>query len=89
MNFNKCFSQNFSNQVKNNIFGEEESVSNDSFKKEINPSKFNEIMDILNNLYKDKVLKELANSNDSQEISKLAGTFIMEIEVFFSTNERL
>lgn len=76
--------------MKNNIFGEEEPVSSyDSIKKEINPSKFNEIMDSLNNIYKDKVLKELANSNDSQEISKLAGTFIMELEIFFSTNERI
>ena len=46
-------------------------------------------MDSLNNLYKDKVLKELANGNDSLEISKLAGTFIMELEVFFSTNEKI
>ncbi len=76
--------------MKNNIFGEEEPItSNDLIKKEINPSKFNEILDRLNNLYKDKVLKELANSNDSQEISKLAGTFIMELEIFFSTNERI
>lgn len=75
--------------MKNNIFNEEEQDSNDLNKKDTNLSKLNEIMDSLNNLYKDKVLKELANYNDSQEISKLAGTFIMELEVFFSTNEKI
>lgn len=76
--------------MKNNIFAEEEPVAtNDSNKKETNPSKYKDIMESLNVLYKDKVLKELANSKDSQEISKLAGTFIMELEVFFSTNERI
>ena len=76
--------------MKNNIFAEEEPVAtNDSIKKETNSPKYKDIMDSLNVLYKDKVLKELANSKDSQEISKLAGTFIMELEVFFSTNERI
>lgn len=75
--------------MKNNIFGEEEpDPKNDSTKKESNPSKINEILDSLNILYKDKVLRELANTRDSQEVSKLAGTFIMELEVFFSTNQR-
>jgi len=75
----------------NNIFGGEEDpiVSNDLVKKEHNSPKYKEIIDALNVLYKDKALKELANSKDSQEISKLAGTFIMELEVFFSTNERV
>ena len=89
-NFNKCFSQKFSNQIKNNIFGEDEPVqSNDSIKKENNSSKLNEIIDNLSVVYKDKVLKELTISKDSQEISKLAGTFMMELEVFFSTNEKV
>ena len=75
--------------MKNNIFGEEEPVLNDLFKKDYNPAKFNDIMDSLQNLYNDKILKELANSNVSQEISKLSETFILELEVFFSTNERI
>jgi len=75
--------------MKNNIFGEDENSPNEVIKKEPNPSRLNDIIDNLNNLYKDKTLKDLANNSESQEISKLAGTFIMELEVFLSTNEKV
>ncbi len=75
--------------MKNIIYGDDEISVNDLVKKESNPSRLNDILDNLNNLYQDKNLKQLANNNESQEIAKLAGTFIMELEVFLSTNEKV
>jgi len=75
--------------LKNIIYGDDEISVNDLVKKESNPSRLNDILDNLNNLYQDKNLKQLANNNESQEIAKLAGTFIMELEVFLSTNEKV
>lgn len=93
-NFNKCFSQKFSSNLnnqnsKNNIFVEEEIIQNEKSPKDINMTKFNDIIDNLNTIYKDKNLKELANKTQTAEIKKLAGTFITELEVFLSTNEKI
>lgn len=89
---NKCFSQKFSNHIKNNIFFEEEPRVNAkeiNYKESGNFAKCNEIFDCLSLIYKDRILKELANNSESQELAKLAGTFILELEIFFSTNERI
>lgn len=75
--------------MKNNIFGDEYENIDSGIKKDKNSSKYNEILDNLNNLLKDKILKELGNNSESQEIAKLAGTFILELEVFLSTNEKI
>lgn len=75
--------------MKNNIYAEDENSPNENLKREFNSPKLNDILESLNNLYKNKLLKDLSLNNDNQDISKLAATFILELEVFLSTNEKI
>ena len=80
----KCVNQKSSN--KNNIFGNEETSEELVWKKDSYPGKLNDIMDNLNNIFKDKNLKELGKVTDSQEISQLANMLYTEMEIFISTH---
>jgi hypothetical protein len=43
-------------------------------------------MDNMNNIFKDKNLKELGKVKDSQEITQLANMLYTEMEIFLSTH---
>jgi len=88
-NQNKCLGQKSSNPMKNNIYAEDENSHIENTKRDFNSSKLNDILETLNNLYKDKLLRDLSLNNENQDISKLAATFIFELEVFLSTNEKI
>ena len=65
----KCLNQKSSN--KNNIFGNEEISEENVQKKDSYPGKLNDILDILNTIFKEKNLKELRKVTDSPEILQL------------------
>ena len=82
----KIFNQKSSN--KHNIFGNEEPNEEVVWKKDTLPGKLNDILENLNNIFKDKNLKELTRVTDSQEVPKLANMLYNEIEIFLSTHQK-
>lgn len=76
-----------STKIKNNIFNED-SLDENVNKNESNFSKLNDILNNLNTLFKDQLIKELGNLTDNQEISVLANILYNEIEIFLTIHQK-
>ncbi len=82
----KIYNQKTTN--KHNIFGNEEPSEEIVWKKDTYPGKLNDILENLNNIFKDKNLKELIKLNDTNEVPKLANMLYNELEIFLSTHQK-
>ena len=77
-----------SSKIKNNIFGNDDSLEENGNKNEYNFSKLNDILENLTNIFEDQNLKELGNLKDNKDISVLANVLYNEMEILLSTHKK-